>query len=52
METTIEWCSACEEEVEIKVGVVSNCPFCGARIKPCSMCNLDERICSKCYLGD
>jgi hypothetical protein len=33
-----EWCSHCEQEVEIPPIGRSNCPNCGESILPCSMC--------------
>lgn len=39
--TTVEWCAHCEEEVNIPVNTVSNCPSCGASIRPCNDCPRD-----------
>ena len=44
-----EWCSRCEEEVELKETFSKQkCPSCKKRILPCSMCVPDETDCSKC----
>ena len=47
--TITEWCSSCENEVELKEGFVKQkCPSCGELLLPCSMCNQDEINCSNC----
>lgn len=35
---SVEWCSNCENEVEILMNEESTCPCCGESILPCSMC--------------
>lgn len=46
--TTDEMCSDCEAEVTIPAYFESNCPECGARILPCSMCDPRDRPCDEC----
>jgi DNA-binding Xre family transcriptional regulator len=48
--TCIEWCSSCQSEVEIPIGRASQCPHCGAIIKPCSQCDMDKVQCDSCAL--
>lgn len=53
METNIvyEWCSHCEDEVELKAEFkVQICPNCGRPILPCAMCDMDFNPCFKCPL--
>lgn len=44
--TTTEWCSFCENEVEIPNYINSRCPVCNEIIFPCSCC--DEDNCYNC----
>lgn len=40
-----EYCSHCEEEVEISPKGISSCPECGEKIRPCSMCKSCTTLC-------
>ena len=46
---TIEWCSHCEQEVEIKTIRYLNqkCPQCGGNIKACNLCEDCSYQCEK-----
>lgn len=35
---TEEWCPHCDLEVQIRKGILSDCPKCGNKIRPCSSC--------------
>lgn len=43
-----EWCSHCENEVEIPADRPSSCPECGESILPCCMCDMDIVNCNQC----
>ena len=44
-----EWCPRCEQEVKIKRGFIKqNCPICGRKILPCSLCDNNEINCNNC----
>lgn len=48
METTVEWCSHCDTEVELKTEIVrQKCPSCGEEILPCSVCTVNYD-CNNC----
>lgn len=47
--TITEYCSHCEQEVEIKAGFVKqNCPKCDKPILPCNLCDNNEINCNDC----
>lgn len=51
METTIEWCPNCSDEVELKAKmVVQVCPTCKEKILPCSICDTGYTKCNECPL--
>lgn len=35
---TVEWCPYCEQEVVIYAHVITECPECGEKLFPCSVC--------------
>lgn len=43
---TVEWCPYCEQEVVIYAHTITECPECGEKLFPCSVCNTQE--CSAC----
>lgn len=53
MKKIIEWCSYCEQEVEIQAikYKVQECPNCKKLIKACSLCDTNKCNCNKCKGG-
>lgn len=50
METVTEWCSSCENEVELEIKFQRQiCPSCKIEILPCAQCK--NQNCSECPLG-
>lgn len=47
LDTTFEWCDNCGQETEISING-GKCEHCGKFLLPCSMCNMDEVVCSNC----
>ena len=55
MEVAYVWelCPHCENEVKLQaLPIKQHCPVCNTLIKPCALCDMDEVLCSKCYLGE
>ena len=51
MDTIYELCPYCGTEVEIPaVMAVHECPKCGKKILPCSLCHEEWTDCTKCEL--
>ena len=45
----IEWCPYCGDEVEIEDRMdLQECPNCGNKILPCSLCDHDKCDCGEC----
>lgn len=49
----IEFCPYCNNEAILKnKQEIQVCKYCLNKIKPCSLCDMDNVKCNKCYLDD